>query len=168
MAKTKSAWVCQSVGYESAKWLGKCPSCNSWNSFAEEVTVKGGSQSPGSPGSRQGSPGRINQPVRISEIEFSPEYRIRTGDTEFDRVLGGGIVPGSLVLLGGEPGIGKSTLMLQVAMQLPLKVLYVSGEESAQQIKLRANRLKPAETTGQEPSVTTDKDRKSTRLNSSH
>src|SRR3546814_8969224 len=90
MAKTKSAWFCQSCGYESAKWLGKCPSCNSWNSFAEEVTVKGGSQSPGSPGSRQGSPGRINQPVRISEIEFSPEYRIRTGDTEFDRVLGGG------------------------------------------------------------------------------
>src|SRR5690606_5903098 len=84
---------------------------------------------------------RKNQPVRISEIEFSPQYRITTGDTELDRVLGGGIVPGSLVLLGGEPGIGKSTLLLQVAMQLPLRVLYVSGEESQQQIKLRANRL---------------------------
>src|SRR3546814_9593731 len=126
MAKTKSAWVCQSVGYESAKWLGKCPSCNSWNSFAEEVTVKGGSQSPGSPGSRQGSPGRINQPVRLSEIEFSPEYRIRTGAKEFDRVLGGGIVPGPLVLLGGEPGLGQSNLMLQEAMGSTLKGIYVS------------------------------------------
>lgn len=135
-AKTKTSYFCQSCGYESLKWLGKCPSCQSWNSFVEEVVVKGGAKSAGGADSK-----RKNQPVRISEIEFSPQYRITTGDTELDRVLGGGIVPGSLVLLGGEPGIGKSTLLLQVAMQLPLRVLYVSGEESQQQIKLRANRL---------------------------
>src|SRR3546814_20759216 len=93
MAKTKSAWFCQSCGYESAKWLGKCTSCNSWNSFDEEVTVKGGSQSQGSPGSRQGRPGRINQPVRNSASEFSTEDRNGTGATAFDRVLGGGCGP---------------------------------------------------------------------------
>lgn len=140
MAKTKSAYFCQSCGYESAKWLGKCPSCEAWNSFAEELVVKGDG-----PGSRKTTgTNRTNKPVRIDEIEFSPEYRISTADTELDRVLGGGIVPGSLVLLGGEPGIGKSTLLLQAAMQLPLKVLYVSGEESEQQIRMRADRLKPA------------------------
>lgn len=138
-AKTKTAYFCQSCGYESAKWLGKCPSCESWNSFAEEVIVKGSGKAAGG---KTGT-NRVNQPVKISEIEFSPQYRISTADAELDRVLGGGIVPGSLVLLGGEPGIGKSTLLLQVAMQLPLKILYVSGEESQQQIRLRANRLQP-------------------------
>ena len=135
--KTKTAYFCQSCGYESAKWLGKCPSCESWNSFAEEVIVKGNSKAADT---KTGS-NRVNQPVKISEIEFSPQYRISTNDVELDRVLGGGIVPGSMVLVGGEPGIGKSTLLLQAAMQMPLKILYVSGEESQQQIRLRANRL---------------------------
>ncbi|HYH55167.1 MAG TPA: DNA repair protein RadA, partial [Anseongella sp.] len=105
MAKIKSAYFCQSCGYESAKWLGKCPSCGAWNSFAEEVVIKASNP----PGGKTTS-NRTNKPVRIDEIAFSPEYRIPTSDAELDRVLGGGIVPGSLVLLGGEPGIGKSTL----------------------------------------------------------
>ncbi len=140
MAKSKTSFFCQSCGYESAKWLGKCPSCNSWNSFVEEITSKE------EPTKNEWRPevGKIRQekPRTLDEIESTKEIRISSSDQEFDRVLGGGIVYGSLVLIGGEPGIGKSTLMLQVGLALnKLKVLYVSGEESDQQIKMRAERL---------------------------
>ncbi|MBZ5495818.1 MAG: DNA repair protein RadA [Acidobacteriia bacterium] len=135
MSRTPSVFECQSCGYASPKWLGRCPDCGSWNSFAEEKpkTVSGKSR-----------PGSAAKPIRLSEVSTSDAPRIITSNTEFDRVLGGGLVPGSLVLLGGEPGIGKSTLLLQIAQSLQKKgrrVLYVSGEESAQQIKMRAERL---------------------------
>jgi DNA repair protein RadA/Sms len=143
MAKTRSAYFCQSCGYESAKWLGKCPSCNQWNTFVEEIIEKANTSIPDwKAGST--STQRSNKPAAIHEIVFSEENRLITPDKELNRVLGGGIVSGSIVLIGGEPGIGKSTLMLQVALNLPgLKVLYVSGEESEQQIKMRAERLVP-------------------------
>ncbi|MDZ4716689.1 MAG: DNA repair protein RadA [Cytophagales bacterium] len=140
MSKTKSQFFCQQCGHEAAKWLGKCPSCGTWNSFVEEVTVKGGD---GKNEWRQATAGsRSVQPRTLDEIESGKEVRIPALDQELDRVLGGGIVPGSLILIGGEPGIGKSTLMLQVGLALRnLKTLYVSGEESEQQIKMRAQRL---------------------------
>jgi len=142
LAKTKSAYFCQSCGYESAKWLGKCPSCNQWNSFVEEVIQKANSSVPEWKTSSVKS--KVAKPSAIDEIVFAEESRLITPDSEFNRVLGGGIVPGSLVLIGGEPGIGKSTLMLQLALNLPgMKILYVSGEESEQQIKMRAERLAP-------------------------
>ncbi|MXV13705.1 DNA repair protein RadA [Hufsiella ginkgonis] len=141
MAKTKSAYFCQSCGYESAKWLGKCPSCGQWNTFVEEVIEKASGQAP--TWKTASSPiKRVATPAAIQDIQFSETNRLITSDQELNRVLGGGIVGGSLVLIGGEPGIGKSTLMLQLALNLPeLKVLYVSGEESEQQIKMRADRL---------------------------
>ncbi|MFD2743069.1 MULTISPECIES: DNA repair protein RadA [Sphingobacterium] len=143
MAKTKSAYFCQSCGYESPKWLGQCPSCKQWNTFVEEVVDKGSSRVPEWRSSTAaGSPKRTNKAAVIHEIVYSEEKRILTPDDEFNRVLGGGIVPGSLVLIGGEPGIGKSTLMLQLALSIPqVKTLYISGEESEQQIKMRAERL---------------------------
>ncbi len=142
MAKTKSAYFCQSCGYESAKWLGKCPSCNQWNTFVEEIIEKVNTSIPDWKASST-STQRSNKPAALSEIVFTEENRLITPDKELNRVLGGGIVGGSIVLIGGEPGIGKSTLMLQIALNLPgLKVLYVSGEESEQQIKMRAERLK--------------------------
>lgn len=143
MAKTRSAYFCQSCGYESAKWLGKCSSCNQWNTFVEEIIEKPNQSVPDwKAGST--STQRSNKPAAIHEIVFSEENRLITPDKELNRVLGGGIVSGSIVLIGGEPGIGKSTLMLQIALNLPgLKVLYVSGEESEQQIKMRAERLVP-------------------------
>lgn len=141
MAKTRSAYFCQSCGYESAKWLGKCPSCNQWNTFVEEIIEKANLSVPDWK-NKSTSTQRANKPASIHEIVFSEENRLITPDKELNRVLGGGIVSGSMVLIGGEPGIGKSTLMLQVALNLPgLKVLYVSGEESEQQIKMRAERL---------------------------
>ncbi len=144
MAKTKSAYFCQSCGYESPKWLGKCPSCNQWNTFVEEVIEKINSSVPDWKNSST-TLQRAARPAVITEIAYRDEQRQLTSDKELNRVLGGGIVPGSLVLIGGEPGIGKSTLMLQLALSLPkLKVLYVSGEESEQQIKMRAERLLPA------------------------
>ena len=141
MAKIKSAYFCQKCGYQSPKWLGKCPSCEEWNSFAEEILQK--DESPKKGDWRVSSSQKIaNKPRSIQEINPLNESRILTVDKELNRVLGGGIVPGSLVLIGGEPGIGKSTLMLQIALQLNnLKVLYISGEESEQQIKMRADRL---------------------------
>lgn len=141
MAKTRTAYFCQSCGHESAKWMGKCPSCSQWNTFVEEIIDKGGTSVPDwKTGSTTTQ--RSNKPAAIREIVYSEENRIITPDKELNRVLGGGIVSGSIVLIGGEPGIGKSTLMLQVALNLPgLKVLYVSGEESEQQIKMRAERL---------------------------
>ncbi len=140
MAKIKSTFYCQSCGYESAKWLGKCPSCSSWNTFAEELISK----DEGSKNEWRQENGRTRAPKAktLLEVETSEDIRVQAADQELNRVLGGGIVPGSLILIGGEPGIGKSTLMLQVGLQLKSqRVLYVSGEESEQQIKMRAQRL---------------------------
>ncbi|MFM9837109.1 MAG: DNA repair protein RadA [Cyclobacteriaceae bacterium] len=140
MAKSKTSFFCQSCSYESAKWLGKCPACNSWNSFVEEITSK--EEPTKNEWRSEAGKTRQEKPRTLSDIESTKEIRISSSDQEFDRVLGGGIVYGSLVLIGGEPGIGKSTLMLQVGLALnKLKVLYVSGEESDQQIKMRAERL---------------------------
>ena len=135
MAKTKTYFFCSECGYQSSTWLGKCPECGKWNTFTEEV-VKAES------GKRKVESRQLQSaPKRIQDISTSETVRIATGCGEFDRVLGGGIVPGSLLLLGGEPGIGKSTLLLQTALSIPgKKILYVSGEESEQQIKMRADR----------------------------
>ena len=135
--KTKSTFICSNCGYESPKWLGHCPSCNSWNTFVEE-TVKQDNHT-----SKTMLSELKSEPTPIDEIILDDkEIRIKTGDDEFDRVLGGGIVSGSIVLVGGEPGIGKSTLMLQISVKLSqLKILYVSGEESQQQIKMRYDRI---------------------------
>src|SRR5688572_20026408 len=142
MAKTKTSFFCQQCGHESAKWLGKCPSCGTWNSFVEEVIQK--QEANKNEWRQETFKQRQNKPVKIDEVEAGKETRIVTHDAELNRVLGGGIVPGSLVLIGGEPGIGKSTLMLQLGLALKkMKVLYVSGEESEQQIKIRAERLTP-------------------------
>ncbi len=141
MAKLKSAYFCQSCGYNSPKWLGRCPSCNEWNTLQEELLAKAEPEK-GSWRFSSGSSRIVNKPKLISEITHSEKYRIITEDAELNRVLGGGLVPGSLTLIGGEPGIGKSTLMLQIALSLSdYTVLYVSGEESEQQIKMRANRI---------------------------
>jgi len=140
LAKTKSAYFCQSCGYESAKWLGKCPSCNQWNTFVKEIIDKGNAHVPTwkSPSGTQ----RLSKPSKVAEIQSATEERTSTGDLELDRVLGGGLVAGSVILIGGEPGIGKSTLMLQLALNVQgKKILYVSGEESEQQIKMRAERI---------------------------
>ena len=140
MSKTKTLFFCQSCGYESAKWLGKCPSCDSWNTFVEEVVVK--EEANKNEWRQEASKSRQAKPKTLHEIESANETRLITPDQELNRVLGGGIVPGSLILIGGEPGIGKSTLMLQIGLALQQqKVLYVSGEESEQQIKMRADRL---------------------------
>lgn len=140
MAKTKTAYFCQSCGYESAKWLGKCPSCSQWNTFVEEVVEKSSTAIPA--WKNETSSRKLSKPSKVDEIQSSTERRILTGDKELDRVLGGGLVEGSLVLIGGEPGIGKSTLMLQLALNLKgKKLLYISGEESEQQIKMRAERI---------------------------
>jgi len=137
MTKPKTLFFCSSCGAQSLKWIGKCPSCGEWNTYVEEIIHKEGGKNQ-TPFMQQRAP----RPVKISEIEPGSEQRIHTMDEEFNRVLGGGLVPGSLVLVGGEPGIGKSTLILQVCMNLTgKKVLYISGEESEQQIKLRSDRL---------------------------
>ena len=142
MAKAKkTAFFCQNCGYESAKWMGQCPACREWNTFVEEPTAAktpAGNQGLGS----HSAAGR--KPVHLTEISTGKEERIPTGIGELDRVLGGGIVPGSLTLVGGDPGIGKSTLLLQVCRMLSTaghQVLYISGEESLRQIKLRAVRI---------------------------
>lgn len=142
MAKIKSAYFCQSCGYESAKWLGKCPSCQQWNTFVEEVIEKPTAGNAAVWKTSTGGAQRVNKPSKLAEIQSKSEDRMPTGDAELDRVLGGGLVPGSVTLIGGEPGIGKSTLMLQLALNIRQKrVLYVSGEESEQQIKMRAERI---------------------------
>ena len=162
MAKSKVAYFCQSCGFESPKWLGKCPSCQQWNTFVEEVIEKTNVAVP-TWKSNSTSTQRSNKPVQVSEITFDEEQRTLTPDKEFNRVLGGGIVAGSLVLIGGEPGIGKSTLMLQLALNMPqMKVLYVAGEESERQIKMRAERLtevgsRKAEVRSQESEVRINK-----------
>src|SRR5690242_12825177 len=140
MAKIKTAFFCQNCGYESVKWLGQCPSCNQWNSFVEELIQKEDSKSNG--WKNYDTDKRINKTITLNEIRTSEENRLVTSDAELNRVLGGGIVPGSIVLVAGEPGIGKSTLFLQTGLLLNgIRVLYVSGEESEQQIKMRADRL---------------------------
>ena len=141
MAKTKTSFFCQSCGTQHSKWQGQCTSCREWNTLVEEVLQKEEKPSWKSPSST--SVKRISKPLRISEIEASSEERLNTNNQELNRVLGGGIVPGSLTLLGGEPGIGKSTLLLQISLYLNYKTLYVSGEESQQQIKMRAERINP-------------------------
>ena len=140
MAKQKSTYVCQNCGTNSAKWVGKCPACDEWNTYVEEVIEKG---DPAKTSWRDtDQPTAKQRPVNVKDIEKGAERRLVTKDAELNRVLGGGIVAGSLVLLGGEPGIGKSTLMLQIALSSSkTKVLYVSGEESQQQIKMRADRI---------------------------
>lgn len=138
MAKTKTVYVCQNCGNESPKWIGKCPSCGEWNTYVEEVVAKETRQKVQLAGLEIVK----EKPVHISEVQVTEEIRMNTRSGELNRVLGGGLVPGSLVLIGGEPGIGKSTLVLQVVLNMRgLKTLYVSGEESVQQIKLRAERL---------------------------
>jgi len=137
MAKQKTVFVCQTCGYKAPKWLGRCPDCNAWNSFVEEIAETAQKE-------RERRQPAIDKPRRIDLISTDKEIRHKTGLNEFDRTLGGGVVPGSLVLIGGDPGIGKSTLILQTAQKLArhgLKTLYVSGEESVQQIKMRADRL---------------------------
>jgi DNA repair protein RadA/Sms len=139
MAKVKTAYFCQSCGAQSPKWLGRCPACGEWNTYVEEVMEK---EDKKTPGVAWKSVSLAAKPKAIADINYENEPRIVTSDAELNRVLGGGIVPGSLVLIGGEPGIGKSTLMLQIALTLSqYKVLYVSGEESEQQIKMRAERM---------------------------
>ncbi|MFT4660179.1 MAG: DNA repair protein RadA/Sms [Patiriisocius sp.] len=138
MAKIKKAFFCKNCGNESPQWLGQCPSCNEWNTLIEEIISKEKSQQ------ERGSflESKVKKSIPINEVDSLAVNRIKMPGKEFNRVLGGGLVPGSLVLLGGEPGIGKSTLLLQVAMKLTnKKILYVSGEESLQQIKLRGERL---------------------------
>ncbi|MBR5138845.1 MAG: DNA repair protein RadA [Alistipes sp.] len=137
MAKVKKAYFCRECGFEAPKWLGRCPSCGEWNTFTEEVIAKGNNSSAAASVATTSTP-----PQRVSEIERSTHKRLDLCNAEVNRVLGGGLVPGSLILLGGEPGIGKSTLSLQIALtNHSLKTLYVSGEESAEQIGMRAERL---------------------------
>lgn len=139
MAKIKKSFVCQSCGTNSPKWIGKCPSCGEWNTYVEEILSTG--KTPSFSADSDGQQ-KQNKPQKLKEIDVEKEPRIKLNDDEFNRVLGGGVVPGSLTLIGGEPGIGKSTLLLQVALETKnIKILYVSGEESAQQIKMRASRI---------------------------
>lgn len=139
MAKVKKAYFCRECGFDAPKWLGRCPSCGAWNSFTEEIVAK---ESGSIPAVVAGKSVPASKPQRVAEIECGTTQRIDTGNGEVNRVLGGGLVAGSLILLGGEPGIGKSTLSLQLALSdNGLKTLYVSGEESAEQIKLRAERI---------------------------
>lgn len=137
MKKNATLFFCQNCGYESAKWMGQCPACREWNTFAEEP------KAPSSKG-RAARAGELREPIALSEIRSDDQERLPTGMAELDQVLGGGIVPGSLVLVGGDPGIGKSTLLLQVCRALSERldqILYISGEESLQQIRLRAARI---------------------------
>ena len=137
MAKVKTTFYCQNCGAQSAQWMGKCKACEEWNTLVEEVVSKDKTENSWNVASTQ----RANQPLSIQEISLGNELRIDTNDQELNRVLGGGIVPGSLVLLAGDPGIGKSTLLLQVSLGMQHNVLYVTGEESDKQIRMRAERL---------------------------
>ena len=138
MAKTKTTFICQNCGTQHAKWVGQCGACKEWNTIVEEVVQKEEKRS-----WKQAKTAKknINKPLKISDIQTNSEERIMTNNKELDTVLGGGLVKGSVTLLGGEPGIGKSTLLLQIALNIAQKVLYVSGEESQSQIKMRAERL---------------------------
>ena len=137
MAKTKTIFYCSNCGAKSPKWIGKCPTCGEWNTYQEEIVQKNERKSALTTEQKTSA-----KPIRIKEVKTEDVPRIDTRNQEFNRVLGGGIVPGSLILVGGEPGIGKSTLVLQVALHIEnIKVLYISGEESEQQLKMRAERL---------------------------
>lgn len=137
MSKAKNIFVCQECGAESPKWIGRCPACNSWNSYVEEIKITGKASVHRASGERSTN----RKPLPFDAVETEAYSRLNTGLAEFDRMLGGGLVPGSFTLMGGEPGIGKSTLALQLALVLQEKILYVSGEESSAQIKMRADRL---------------------------
>jgi len=142
MSKIKTAFFCSNCGYESAKWLGKCPACNEWNTFVEEIVTKQDKKEVVGWKTYSSEP-MFSKAVSLSEVSSTEQKRLLSSDTELNRVLGGGIVRGSIVLVAGEPGIGKSTLFLQNALQMKdVTTLYVSGEESEQQIKMRADRLK--------------------------
>lgn len=138
MAKVKTSFFCQSCGSSYAKWQGQCNACKEWNTIVEEIIQK---EEKTSWKTETSSTKKAAKPLKIKEIDAGEETRLDTNDGELNRVLGGGLVPGSLTLLGGEPGIGKSTLLLQISLQLPYKTLYVSGEESQKQIKMRAERI---------------------------
>ena len=170
MAKKRIMYECMACGYESPKWLGKCPECGAWNQMEEQIVQPTVVQRASIASNRTGDDYYAK---KLNEIEYINEARVNTDFSEFDRVLGGGVVTGSLVLIGGDPGIGKSTLLLQVSLQLAnknQKILYVSGEESLSQIKMRAERLSMDSDNFYLYSETdlTVIDRKSTRLNSSH
>lgn len=141
-AKNKIVYICSNCGFESAKWAGKCPDCGEWNTMEESVKTAVSAKSAAS-GYTSSASTLLTRPLAISEIDTEDEHRYHTGLSELDRVLGGGLVKGSLVLISGDPGIGKSTILLQICEYLgqKLRILYVSGEESARQIKLRAGRL---------------------------
>lgn len=140
MSKVKTAFFCQNCGYESVKWLGQCPSCAQWNTFAEELIQKEDTKNISWKNDNENK--RLNKAIALNDVKSTEDKRLTTPDTELNRVLGGGIVPGSIVLIAGEPGIGKSTLFLQNGLTLSnITVLYISGEESEQQIKMRAERL---------------------------
>jgi DNA repair protein RadA/Sms len=142
MSKIKTAYFCQSCGYESTKWVGKCPSCQQWNTFIEELIQKDAKKQSANDWQSYHTDTSAKKTLALNEIITKETYRVETSDKELNRVLGGGIVPGSIVLVAGEPGIGKSTLFLQMGLQLKdAIVLYISGEESEQQIKMRADRL---------------------------
>src|SRR5574344_1265930 len=192
--KTKTLWYCSSCGNESSKWLGRCPACGEWNTMIEEPVHRESSSSSASRNGRSLLSIQNPKPIPLSEISISQESRISLGSSEIERILGGGIVEGSIILIGGEPGIGKSTLSLQIPLHCPsLKTLYVSGEESPRQIKLRAIRLSEEKQLGENCIILGETllenilqraketspqlividsiqtiDRKSTRLNSSH
>ncbi|MGK0494122.1 MAG: DNA repair protein RadA/Sms [Maribacter sp.] len=140
MAKTKTAFFCQNCGTQYAKWVGQCATCKTWNTVVEEVVQKEEKVSWKTP---TNTAKRVSTPLLVNEISTEKELRLDTYNLEFNRVLGGGLVPGALVLIGGEPGVGKSTLLLQIALKLPYRTLYVSGEESQKQIKMRADRIHP-------------------------
>lgn len=140
MAKVKTTYFCQSCGTQYAKWQGQCNACKAWNTIAEELIQKP-EKSDWKVSNDRDRTKRAAKPLKVNEIDVFEEARLDSLDAEFNRVLGGGIVPGSLILLGGEPGIGKSTLLLQMALRLPYKTLYISGEESQKQIKMRAERI---------------------------
>ena len=137
MSKIRTSFFCQSCGTQHAQWQGQCNSCKQWNTLGEEVVEKSDKKNWKS----EKRSSTISKPIKIDQIKISSVSRINTGDEELNRVLGGGIIPGALMLLGGEPGIGKSTLLLQIAVSIGCKVLYVSGEESQQQIKIRSDRM---------------------------
>ena len=141
MSKIKTAFFCQNCGTQYAKWQGQCNACKEWNTIVEEIIQKEEKQTWKTTTSNESK--RTVKPLRVAEIDSAQEIRMDSYDSELNRVLGGGIVPGSLILLGGEPGIGKSTLLLQISLKLPYKTLYVSGEESQKQIKMRAERITP-------------------------
>ena len=139
MSKVKKAFFCQKCGTKHAQWQGQCNSCKEWNTLVEEVIEKPAAKGWTAPDKAKAL---TSQPIPIADISTNEETRLHCPDQELNRVLGGGLVPGSVTLLGGEPGIGKSTLLLQISLQMPFKILYVSGEESQRQIKLRADRIR--------------------------